>query len=112
MTETAARPEQIGHAVSDSGPCDWRRALDSGWAIYDAEADDVLAQGLPDTIRALSAILDDIDSRLGLLEYTLRTLGIPPPPGGIPDDEGDRYWALYTLLRARETVPRTCACGG
>jgi hypothetical protein len=73
----------------------WRRAAANGW-VYDQDVEAILGQGLPATFRALLAVLDSIDSRLGELEKRA-DLHLPPLADGVPDPEADRYFAWYTL---------------
>ena len=107
-------------AAADGGPSRhdaWRRAVECGRSLYDLDVDEILNQGAPTTIRVLLAILESVDERLGELEKRA-DLHLPPLADGIPDCEAVKYFAMYTLAAsrgpadARQTAPRTCACGG
>ena len=77
-------------------PGDWRRAAGSRWAYSDQDVEEILAQGLPATLRALLAVLDSIDSRLAELEKRA-DLHLPPLADGVPDAEALEYYGMYSL---------------
>jgi hypothetical protein len=48
-------------------------------------------------VARIDHIVDEIDSRLGLLEYRLDEADIKGPEAGIPDEDAGRYFTLPSI---------------
>lgn len=67
----------------------------SGPSLPDAHVLDAL--NLPVLIERLNDILDELDTRMGTVEKRIDVAGVKELPDGVPDDEVEKYFGMYTL---------------